>query len=196
MPKIVSPYHYSKYEFISEHPEEFSIKLIQYAETHIERYKYQLELFDIIEDKKLAINVENSIFEFALSYILNNNLDDSFIKDIYIDKYNSILQNINGNKKINNTTLLLNIKNNTIDPKEIAFLQPYEIHPDRWKNIIDKKNYKELKKLNEDYCTIHKCPQCGESKTKVTQVQIRSADEPVTTFIVCIVCGKTQKLND
>jgi len=38
------------------------------------------------------------------------------------------------------------------------------------------------------WCDVFQCPQCGERKTKFKQKQIRSADEPMTTFIVCGNC--------
>lgn len=34
-----------------------------------------------------------------------------------------------------------------------------------------------------------KCVKCGESKTWSIQKQTRSADEPMTTFSKCVVCG-------
>ena len=32
------------------------------------------------------------------------------------------------------------------------------------------------------------CPKCKESKTEYQEVQTRSADEPMTVFITCLVC--------
>ena len=37
----------------------------------------------------------------------------------------------------------------------------------------------------------YKCKKCGERKSKITQLQIRCADEPVSTFITCVVCYNT-----
>lgn len=38
-----------------------------------------------------------------------------------------------------------------------------------------------------------KCFKCGERKVSYTQAQTRSADEPMTTFCVCTVCGNRWK---
>ena len=35
------------------------------------------------------------------------------------------------------------------------------------------------------------CPDCGHGKAYYMQIQIRSADEPMTTFYKCVKCGKT-----
>jgi len=38
-----------------------------------------------------------------------------------------------------------------------------------------------------------KCNRCGKRKTTYSQVQTRSADEPMTTFVYCIECGNRWK---
>lgn len=38
-----------------------------------------------------------------------------------------------------------------------------------------------------------KCGRCGQRKTKYRQMQTRSADEPMTTFVSCVVCGNQWK---
>lgn len=38
-----------------------------------------------------------------------------------------------------------------------------------------------------------RCSRCGERKVSYTQAQTRSADEPMTTFCECTVCGNKWK---
>ncbi|CAB4492208.1 unnamed protein product [Rhizophagus irregularis] len=38
-----------------------------------------------------------------------------------------------------------------------------------------------------------RCGKCGERKTTYFQMQTRSADEPMTTFVTCIVCNNRWK---
>ena len=38
--------------------------------------------------------------------------------------------------------------------------------------------------------TASKCPQCGYNEAYFMQIQIRSADEPMTTFYRCVKCSK------
>ena len=40
---------------------------------------------------------------------------------------------------------------------------------------------------------IHKCGKCKSDETWYYQLQTRSADEPMTTFITCTKCGKKWK---
>merc|ERR1712013_392284 len=41
--------------------------------------------------------------------------------------------------------------------------------------------------------TLIKCGGCGKSNTTYHQAQTRSADEPMTTFVLCNECGKRWK---
>lgn len=40
-----------------------------------------------------------------------------------------------------------------------------------------------------------KCGKCGQKKVSYTQAQTRSADEPMTTFCECTVCGNRWKVS-
>lgn len=45
----------------------------------------------------------------------------------------------------------------------------------------------------EDYEGLFKCGKCKSTKTTYYQMQTRSADEPMTTFVTCIGCGNKWK---
>jgi len=38
-------------------------------------------------------------------------------------------------------------------------------------------------------CTLFQCFKCGKNETTYFQLQTRSADEPMTTFVTCVSCG-------
>ena len=39
------------------------------------------------------------------------------------------------------------------------------------------------------------CGKCGQKNVSYSQAQTRSADEPMTTFCVCMVCGNRWKVS-
>jgi hypothetical protein len=82
---------------------------------------------------------------------------------------------------------------NKINPAYVAFMSPAQLHPQKWLYWVKKKEYKEIRKNSIVYSDAYKCFKCGERKTKVTQAQTRSADEPMTTFVTCLVCYNTFK---
>ena len=45
----------------------------------------------------------------------------------------------------------------------------------------------------EDYSGLFKCGKCKGVKTTYYQMQTRSADEPMTTYVTCKTCGNRWK---
>ena len=54
--------------------------------------------------------------------------------------------------------------------------------------MIDKSRHE--KKTTDMY----QCSKCKNRKCTVSMAQTRSADEPMTIFVTCQVCGKTFKM--
>ena len=189
----ISPYHHTKYNFITENSVDIKDNYIHYAETILERANNQIKLNNILNDIELSLKIELSIFEFALIYCLNNSLGENFLKSVYDDKLNNIISNITDTKNINNKTLKEDLLNKKINPSYIAFLSPAQLHPEKWIYWVKKKEYKELRENSIAYSDAYKCFKCGERKCKVTQAQTRGADEPMTTFVTCLICYNTFK---
>lgn len=188
-----SPFNYSKYNFIIDNSIDLKDSWIQYAESCINRAKNQIILSNLLNNIDIALKIELSIFEYALNYC-NNKYDKQFIKPVYDDKFNFILANLDECKKgILNKDFKNKILTNKINPNFVAFLSPAQIHPEKWSYVIKKKEYIEQRENNIAYSDAYKCKKCGESKSKITQAQTRSADEPMTTFVVCLVCHNTFK---
>lgn len=193
--EILSPYHYSKYDFITENKVDIKDAFIQYAEQVINRAENQLLINKFVNDIEKSIKIELSIFEYSLLYCINNNIEQTFLKSIYDDKILNILVNLDPKSKLKNKTLLSNILNNNIDPSHVGFLSPNQIDPDKWVDIIKKKEYREWRENNISYSDAYKCSKCGQRKSKVSLAQTRSADEPMTIFVSCLVCYNTFKFS-
>jgi DNA-directed RNA polymerase subunit M/transcription elongation factor TFIIS len=189
----VSPYHYTKYDFITENSVDIKDNYIHYAESILERANNQIKLNNIINDIEISLKIELSIFEFALIYCLNNSLGENFLKSVYDDKLNNIISNITDTKNINNKTLKQDLLTNKINPSYVAFMSPAQLHPQKWIYWVKKKEYKELRENSIAYSDAYKCFKCGERKCKVSQAQTRGADEPMTTFVTCLICYNTFK---
>lgn len=189
-----SSYSKFNYNFVIENSIDIEDSWIKYAENNINRALNQLKLNKLLVNIDIAIKIELSIFEYALIYCLNNKYDKNFIKPIYDDKFNFIASNLDeNNSNINNKFFKFNLLNGKINPSYVAFLSPAQIHPLKWSYLIKKKEYREQRENNIAYSDEYQCYKCGESKSKVTQAQTRSSDEPMTTFVVCLVCGHTFK---
>ena len=68
-------------------------------------------------------------------------------------------------------------------------MKPDELIPEKWEHIKMKKYLKDNTKIN--YEGLFKCERCKGKNTSYYQLQTRSADEPMTTYIQCLNCNFT-----
>ena len=148
-------------------------------------------LKEYINDEDKINKIENSIYQYTINFIkLNDNLTN-YLESIYNDKFNDIYENINGT--INNDFLLLSINNESIDLNQIAMMKPEELFPENWKKIINRLDLINEKQKNMATTDLFTCKKCKNNRCSVYELQTRSADEPMTTFVTCIVCKNTWK---
>lgn len=190
----VSPFVHSNYNFIMESSSKLKDHFIRFGETNLIRSTHIIEFSNILSNINQAIQLELGIFEYALNYA-NSKYDKNYIVPIYNDRVHFIKTNLDiNNVRIGNKYLLNAIKNHIVNPRHVAFMTPAEIHPEKWKHLNDKKEFIEHKEKNVEYSNAFKCEKCGESKSKTYCVQTQSADEASTTFVKCLVCNDTYKL--
>ena len=155
------------------------------------RYESIDKLESFIKDKNKCTQIEDSVYNFSSDYVEKNCVQE-IIQDIYMNKLDDILANIDSSK-LNNNYLLNAILKNEIDLNDIANLQPHHLFPENWKKIIDRRVLIEDKKKNMSTTDIFECRKCNKRKCSVYQMQTRSADEPMTTFVNCLTCGASWK---
>lgn len=156
----------------------------------MERKSYVKKIQDIVKDKKLADQIEDSIYRWTKDFTEANQTPEFMFESFYQDKFSDILKNLD--IKIN-SYLINAIKNKEINPKDIAFMKPEEIFPEKFDAIIKKKKVEQAIKDNQATTDAFKCPKCKNRKCKIDQKQTRSGDEPMTTFVTCLECEHVMK---
>lgn len=87
------------------------------------------------------------------------------------------------------------LQNRQLESKNLARYSPEVLWPDGpHAKAIFKTHSKELareqaKAKEADYEGLFKCRKCKSKKTTYYQMQTRSADEPMTTYVTCQGCG-------
>lgn len=163
------------------------------------RMKCIKKLDEIIDNQDLSSKIESSIYNYSVSKF-KGTIDTLWeypkFKRIYLNKISSIYLNVNPKSHIQNKNLLPKLKKGAINPDIIAFLTPLELFPEHWKKLIDDKLITDSFLHNKKAGAVSNYFVCGRCKKKsVTyyQLQIRSSDEPMTTFFTCTSCGKKWK---
>ena len=136
----------------------------------------------ILGKKNSKIFIEN-LYLFCNEYAENNNC--IFLLDDIIQTKITFFEDI----MTKNNYLKDSIKNKTIDPAKLCYMNQEDLEPNKYKNIIERKKLEEYRRNNQATSDAFKCKKCGESRCQVTQKQTRSGDEPATTFVKCMECG-------
>lgn len=145
-------------------------------------------------DKPQSVALAHSIWTYSQHYVTNKQLDNENMKSqytmsIFSDKMFNIETSIAMYDDTDEQGLLWKIQNNQIDLNLIPTLKPHELAPSKFKELLARHALINEKKNNIATTTAYKCYKCNNNKCTVAQVQTRSADEPMTVFVTCQVCG-------
>lgn len=161
------------------------------------------ELRKILRPYKLNCNiVEKSIYNYTIEKcekeLIYCNWDDSAFKLIYMDKVKSLFSNlsINGEFGVVNKQIADLIKQKKITAENIATLDYAKLYPKHWQSIIDEKikqDQMQKERIMLQVSDLFTCYKCKQNKCTYFELQTRSADEPITTFITCLNCGNKWK---
>jgi transcription elongation factor S-II len=152
------------------------------------------KLKDILKNDKLASNLEKGIFNYSLKHAEKINVvkkwDNNYFVKIYVNRLRTIRSNLKDEK------LFKSIINKKIKAHEVAFMTHQEMQPDNWSELLELKKIRDENKYEpklEASTDDFKCWKCKSKKCTYYQLQTRSADEPMTTFVSCLDCGNRWK---
>ncbi|XP_032810799.1 transcription elongation factor A protein 1-like isoform X1 [Petromyzon marinus] len=111
---------------------------------------------------------------------------------------NRVRSRISNLKDVKNPELRKNVLCGNITPEKIARMTAEEMASDELKEIrkaMTKEAIREhqMAKTGGTVSDLFSCGKCKKKNTTYTQVQTRSADEPMTTFVLCNECGNRWK---
>ena len=162
-------------------PEEFRINVVEH-------------LNNVLKDKKKSTNLEKGIFNYSIQMAREKQIirkwENTHFSQLYIDRFRSVYVNLK------NPELFKRVKKKDFKIHTLAFMSHYEMKPERWKDLIDAKI-----KRDDNLCKVDMaaatdefyCFKCKNRKCTYYQLQTRSGDEGMTTFVMCLVCGSSWK---
>lgn len=158
------------------------------------RNNIRSKLKKLIRTTKNATNLEIGIFNYCLKEATQKKVirkwENKYFVQLYIDRLRTIFMNLQ-NKELQNKIL-----NKELKAEELAFLTHQEMKPSKWDKFIEAKIKRDKYKFEnniEASTDSFTCRQCKSNKCSYYQMQTRSADEPMTTFVSCIMCGTRWK---
>lgn len=152
------------------------------------------EIAKVLPQKHYASNLEKGIFNWCIREADTKNVvkkwENVYFVQIYIDRFRMIWTNLRDKDTI------ARVVNKEIKPHELGQMTHQEITPAKWEKLIKDKKEKDENRYapkldgNTDMFT---CRKCKSNKCSYYQLQTRSADEPMTTFVTCVNCGNRWK---
>jgi len=149
---------------------------------------------NILEHPVKSANLEIAVFNFAVKEANNRKVvkkwDNAHFVQLYKDRLRTIVINLKDDNILNQ------IQNGSITAQSFAMMSHYEMCPSKWDKLIAKKIERDKFKYDtqiEAATDTFTCRKCKSNKCTYYQMQTRSADEPMTTFVTCINCGARWK---
>jgi transcription elongation factor S-II len=145
--------------------------------------------------KNICLNLEKGVFNYAIQEADKKEIvkkwDNVYFTQFYVDKMRSVIINLEKNEDLRKIVLAKLIK-----AHEIAFMTHQQMNPKKWQKMLDDKKIRDENKYApkiEASTDNYTCRKCKSKKCSYYQMQTRSADEPMTTFVSCISCGSRWK---
>ena len=159
------------------------------------------EVLGVSEKDKLIQNFEKCIFNWAVRETRHFSEQPSWENQSFRERYKRKFLSISFNLKIPENTLKGDILSGKIKVTDVVYMASHQLYPygpmaiTKEKLRIDGLHKLALNKESEDqdYEGIFKCGKCKSMKTTYFQMQTRSADEPMTTFVTCTNCNNRWK---
>lgn len=157
------------------------------------RNNIKMKLNEKLKNEKDSLNLEKGIYNYTIKEAEQKKVlkkwDNKQFVQIYLNRLRSVYINLN-------SFILELVKNETIKSHTIAFMTHQEMQPEKWKDLIDAKSTRDKNKFEvnlEAATDTFTCRKCKGNKCTYYQMQTRSADEPMTTFVTCIECSNRWK---
>ena len=147
----------------------------------------------MLKDETIGTNLEKAIYNYVIREAQQHKIIKKWENPTFAQMYIDHLRTIYLNMK--NETILNQLISKELTPQTYVFMTHQEMKPERWnellkkKNIIDANKYTTNIEASTDLFTCPK-PKCRSRRCTYYTLQVRSADEPESVFVTCLDCGK------
>ena len=178
-------------------------------------------LAKLVPDRPYARNIEKSVWEWAVAETKRRGEPHAFENRFFRSRYKHKVLALTNELKRGEWVacvmtpdeaggvrvaleiqphLLHKLFTRELKSTDLVHMGPYAIWPEGpMAQTMTASREKDLQKerakaqMDEDYVGQFKCGKCKSVKTTYYQMQTRSADEPMTTYVTCMNCGSKWK---
>jgi DNA-directed RNA polymerase subunit M/transcription elongation factor TFIIS len=148
---------------------------------------------------KMSINGELGIMNMSVRRCREKSFGSTWLSPMFRKVYKWKLQGVLFNLKNGerNPGLIRKIIEKEYPTRALAFMSPRVLFPELWDPLIDDCLKREWAKPEPIVGGLIKCRFCKKDQTVFNQLQTRSGDEGLTTYVTCYnpLCGKRFKFS-
>ena len=148
----------------------------------------------------IQVNLEKAIFIHAIEHSKSRGTTPSWENRIFRHIYKQRWSTIKSLLTTANCPLRETIQSKKVKSWAVPSMGPCELWPrGPYHHALEKRKVQDAHKRalaeedKEGYVGMFKCAKCKSMKTTYYQMQTRSADEPLTTFVTCFNCNNRWK---
>jgi DNA-directed RNA polymerase subunit M/transcription elongation factor TFIIS len=158
---------------------------------------------ELFEDESLSKEFETEMLQSIQKVAIKEGIEvdwgNKVFWNMYRNKAISLYENLKGlDSYVGNKENWLNkLKSKELTITQFVEMNAFDMCPSRWKATIEKiiETEKKLYSKSDAASIFMWCSSCKKkSKCDYYQMQTRSADEPMTTFVTCLECDKQWKI--
>jgi len=162
------------------------------SEPETLRTRFAETFGQLLEKDSRGRNAEKSVYNYAVRTAESRNIvkrwnNEPFVQ-LYLGRARAIYSNLRRDDYLKNE-----IDAKRIKASDLGSLSHPEMAPKKWKKVIEEKIARD--QLNQEVLMEatateeYLCRRCNKRKCTYYELQTRSADEPMTTFVHCLNCG-------
>ena len=149
------------------------------------RDNIRAELRSIVGDA--CTNVEISVYNYSVracadAAIVRKWTSPDFMR-VYVAKLKTVMYNLQRFEVVRERA--------RVAPQEVATMSHAEMRPEKWQVHIERKQKRDKFLTSQNLVAttnLFTCFKCKKNECTYYQLQTRSADEPMTTFVTCVLC--------
>lgn len=153
------------------------------------------DLKPYFHNRKITRQVEKGIYHFACHFCTSVPHYEFLLHSVYSDKVRDILFNIQQNGS-DMQSILQQINDGQMEGQLLATLKREALNSGQWKMITDRQNRTDETLNNLETVTWKPCKFCKGTEYFFHQEQVRSMDEPMTSFYQCKSCPRRYVFNN
>jgi len=156
-------------------------------------------LLQVQPTEKVCLNLEKCIFNWAVRKTKYEGDQPSWENPMFRERYKRKFLDIQFNMRDPTSMLIERIKTGSVKPTQVVNFSAAELNPFGITSVTkesikaDRLKKEAMNTEDPNYEGLFRCGKCKSKKTTYYQMQTRSADEPMTTFVTCLNCDKRWK---